>query len=64
MELNEGSRGAKWISLSSIDLPQLGLVIVSSDHTTIGPTAAFFKESMRRDAMIGTKIEFVLRNKR
>lgn len=57
-----GTCGAKRMTLSSADLPRLELVMVSSDHTTFGPAAAFFKESMRRDAMTGTKIEFVLGN--
>lgn len=52
--------GAKRMILSSACTPKLRLVMVSIDHTTLGPTAAFFKESIRRDAMTGTKTEFVL----
>ena len=34
--------------------------MVSRDHNPFGSTAAFFKESMRRDAMTGTRIVFAL----
>lgn len=36
--------------------------IVSIDHGLVGSTAAFFKESMRRDAMTGTKTMFALQD--
>ena len=35
--------------------------MVSRDHTAFGWTEAFFKESMSRDAMTGTRIVFALR---
>lgn len=34
--------------------------IVERDHGAYGSAAAFFRESMRRDAMVGTKIVFTL----
>lgn len=43
-------------------LPDLGLVMVSKDHATFGSRAVFFRESIRRDAMTGTRIVFVLRS--
>ena len=57
-----GTRDAKLTALFSADLPQVAFVMVLRDHTPIGPHAAFFKESMRRDAMIGRKIIFALRS--
>ena len=57
-----GARDAKWMVLSSGGLPQPGLVIVSRDHSTVGPRAAFFNDSMRREAMTGTKVVFALQN--
>jgi hypothetical protein len=38
------------------------LVMVSRDHATFGSREAFFKESMRREAMTGTRIVFALYN--
>ena len=35
-------------------------VIVSRDQGLVGSTAAFFNESIRREAMTGTKITFTL----
>lgn len=35
--------------------------IVSIDHRPVGSREAFFKDSMRRDAIIGVRIEFALR---
>jgi len=46
--------------LSPLDLSRLRLVMVSRDHSTLGPSAAFFKESIRRVAITGTKIVFAL----
>ena len=34
--------------------------MVSRDHTPLGPTDAFFSESMRREAMTGMRIVFAL----
>jgi len=34
--------------------------MVERDHGTVGSAAAFFRESMRRDAMIGTRVVFTL----
>ena len=45
------------------DLPQLMLVMVLRDHGIFGWAAAFFRESMRRDAMTGTRTVFALRHK-
>ena len=47
---------AKLEALSSSDPPAPKLVMVVRDHGPVGSSAAFFKESMRRDAMTGTKI--------
>jgi len=41
-------------------LPWLMMVIVLRDHGIFGWSAAFFRESMRRDAMTGTRTEFAL----
>ena len=67
MEVCETSRnplnthdGAKWGIASSFDLAILIVVRVSRDHGSFIWAAAFFKESMRRDAMTGTKIVFAL----
>ena len=49
-------RGAKRMALSPGDLPLPELVMVVRDHTTPDLTAAFFNESMRRDAIIGERI--------
>ena len=46
---------------SSIDIPWFIVVMVSRDHGFFGWEVAFFKESMRRDAMTGTRIVFALR---
>ena len=54
-----GGRDANWTVLSPVDPPR-PVVMVPRDHAPMGSTAAFFKESMRRDAMTGTKIVFVL----
>lgn len=68
VEVSDGSCGppgtheAKRIVPLFADLPQAGLVMVSRDHTSCGWAADLFKESMRRDAMTGTKMEFALRN--
>jgi hypothetical protein len=48
---------------SSGDLLGFAMVIVSRDHGIFGWTLAFFKESMRRDAITGTRIVFALRHK-
>jgi hypothetical protein len=69
MSSSSGVVGASEISCNSPDTldakravpSQPGLVMVSSDHAPSGSTAAFFKESMRRDAMTGTKVVFTLR---
>ena len=34
--------------------------MVERDHTRVGPTETFFSESMRRDAMSGTRTGFAL----
>ena len=34
--------------------------MVEKDHGTVGSAAAFFKESIRRDAMVGMRIKFAL----
>jgi len=54
------SCGAKWMVMSSdvVLLPKSD--IVERDHEAYGSAAAFFRESMRRDAMVGTKIVFTL----
>jgi len=39
--------------------PPVSLMVLR-DHDISGPVVAFFKESMRRDAMIGTRIVFTL----
>ena len=52
---------AKRIVPTSGVFPLPKLVIVMRDHGTAGSAAAFFKESMRRDAMTGTKTVFTLR---
>ena len=57
-----GVRDAKWIVTRSVDTPLLELVIVERDHGVCGLAAAFFKESMRRDVMIGRNIECDLRD--
>ena len=57
-----GTRDANRIVPSSADLPQVVFVMVSRDHTPSGPMAAFFKESMRREAMTGTKIVLALQS--
>ena len=49
-------RGAKRMALSPGGLPLPELVMVVRDHTTPDLTAAFFNESMRRDAIIGERI--------
>ena len=46
------------ISSGVVPLPKL--VMVERDHGAYGRAAAFFKESMRRDAMVGTRIVFTL----
>lgn len=46
---------------SFTDLPPLEMAVVSNDHTTFGLMAAFCRDSMRRDAITGTKVEFALR---
>lgn len=52
-------REAKWIvPAHRLVLPASD--IVSRDHSPAGSTAAFFRESMRRDAMTGTKTMFTL----
>ena len=40
------------------------LVMVSRDHIRFDSAAAFFRESIRRVAMTGTKIVFALRNEK
>lgn len=56
-----GVHDAKWIVTRSGAAPLLReLVIVERDHGVCGPAAAFFKESMRRDAIVGTRIVFTL----
>lgn len=49
----EGSRDANWRVL-------LASVIVARDHGSAGSAAAFFRESMMRVAMIGTKVAYNL----
>lgn len=49
---------AKWMVSSVVLLPESLMVL--RDHGTFGSMAAFFKESMRRDAIIGTKTVFTL----
>jgi hypothetical protein len=47
------ARDAKrMVSIPRVALPES--VIVATDHGPCGSMAAFFKESMRRDAMMGT----------
>jgi hypothetical protein len=41
-------------------LPVPKIVICVTARGSLGSTAAFFKESIRRDAMIGTKIGCIL----
>ena len=55
-----GVRDAKWIVTRSVDTPLLELVIVERDHGVCGLAAAFFKESMRRDVIVGTRTVFTL----
>jgi len=57
-----GTRSARPAVTPPVGLPRLVLVVVMvlEDHDPFGPAAAFFKESMRRDAMIGIKVEFAL----
>lgn len=57
-----GGGGAGCAAPPRAGLPEPELVMVSNDHATLGSTVAFFKESMRREAMIGTRIVFALRN--
>jgi len=47
---------------SPASLPELGSFMVSRDHCPFGSAAAFFKESMRRDAMTEIIIVFALWN--
>ena len=54
-----GNCDAKWRVPSVVSLPTS--VIVARDHCSFGSLAASFRESMRRDAMTGTKIAFALR---
>ena len=54
------ARDAEWMVPSPVSPPWLIVVMVSRDHAPFGSTAAFFRESMRRDAMTGTKIVFIL----
>ena len=49
------SGNMEWRVPSPGDLPVLKSVIDGTAHV-LGSAAAFFKESMRRDAMTGTKI--------
>jgi len=71
-----GATGAREISCNPLDtcgvrsmipplakLLQLMLVMVLRDHDVFGWTVAFFKESMRRDDMIGMRTVFALRHK-
>ena len=54
---------AKLIVLSTSGFPFPEYVMVVRDHgPTMGPVEAFFKESIRRDAMIGAKIVHALQN--
>lgn len=53
-------RGAKRMVMSSGVAPLPILDMVKRDHGTDGSMAAFFKESMSRDIMIGTKTVFTL----
>ena len=48
------------MALSSNDIPLPGLVMVVRDHGAPDSTAAFFNESMRRDAMGGARIVHAL----
>jgi hypothetical protein len=57
-----GSRGAEWMVPPIADPSELGLDMVSIDHGIFGSRDAFFKESIRRDAIIGTRTVFALRN--
>ena len=46
---------------SPVGLPWPVVVMISRDHGIVGLTVAFFKESMRRDAITGIRIVFALR---
>jgi hypothetical protein len=50
--------------LSSIDIPILGLVIVKRGLNRSGSDAAFFNESIMRDAMSGMRTVVALENER
>ena len=54
------TRVAKQIVPSPASSLEVALAMVSRDHTPFGSVDAFFKESMRRDAMTGTRIVFAL----
>jgi len=55
-----GIRCAEWLTLPSAGIPRFIVAIVSRDHGLFSWTVAFFKESMRRDDMTGTKIVLAL----
>ena len=54
-----GGRDANWTVLFSVDPPR-PVVMALRDHAPMGSIAAFFRESISRDAMTGMKIVFVL----
>ena len=56
-----GTRDTKLIATPPVDLPWFTVFMVSRDHGIFGWAVAFFKESMRRDAMIGIRTGLVLR---
>ena len=58
-----GTRDGELMIPPPVDLPWFMLVMVLRDHGIFGWAAAFFKESMRRDAMTGTRVEFALHHK-
>lgn len=55
-------RDMKWM-VSFAGNPPAKLDMVVRDHGFAGSTAAFFKESMMRAAIIGTKVVFSLLNR-
>ena len=55
-----GTPNSKQAVPSSTGLPWLRSAIVKRDHDSFGSTTAFFKEIMRRDAIIGVRTVLAL----
>lgn len=55
-----GTRDAKRSVPSSASLPRVTFMVRRDHGTTSGSTEAFFNESIRREAMIGTRTVFAL----